>query len=510
MSKTTLHALCLLLTLTGFCTHAQNTLSFSSQQANRIDSLLAVLAENRLFNGSVLVAEQGKVVYKKSFGYASVENKVLNSDTTHFNLASVSKPLTSVAVMQWVQKGKLKLDDPLVNYFPDFPYTTVTIRHLLTHTSGLPVLERYTAQQVKEHPDEKISNAKAYADLVTMKPAMVFQPGERWGYNNTNYILLALLVEKLSGMPFATYMKKYVFLPAGMKNTYVRGIDASNTPRYIIPAMYMSDYKNVDSLNHNMFYTHWHLGGTFGPGNVVSTLQDLVQFDNTLQQGKLISKALLDSAFTPVILNNGKTFYMGTSTRSYGLGWNIYHSRKEPVYKYVFHDGHIVGLTTILHRNIDKKQTIIFYDNTDQPPFQIMISINNILNDLPAEKFRLTKSLVRVYGEALVNKGADYAAARFNELKGDTAQYYMDELEMNRLGYDLLSKDFISNHIELSLEAFKINTLLYPKSANAYDSYGDALMKAGQKEAAAGMYTKSLALNPNNDNAKKNLQQLKQ
>ena len=507
MGKTSGKAVVMLLLLTNYL-HAQSSGTFSQQQSDRIDSLLTGLAENHLFNGSVLIADQGKVVYKKSFGYADIDNKILNTDTTHFNLASVSKPFTSIAVLQWVQKGKLKLNDPLVNYFPDFPYTTVTIRHLLNHTSGLPVLERYTAQQVKEHPDEKISNTKAYADLVALKPAMVFQPGERWGYNNTNYILLALLVEKLSGMPFAAYMKKYVFVPANMKNTYVRSVDAPNTPRYIIPAMYLKDYKNVDSLNHNVFYTHWHLGGTFGPGNVVSTLQDLFQFDKALHQGKLINKAMMEEAFTPVTLNNGKTFHMGASTRTYGLGWNVYHSRKEPIYKYVFHDGHIVGLSTMLHRNIDKGQTIILYDNTDKSPIQLMVAINNILNDLPPEKFRLTKSLVRIYGEALVKNGPDYAATKLNELKADTANYYMDELEMNGLGYDLLFKASFPNHNELSLEVFKINTLLYPKSANACDSYAEALMKNGKREEAIRMYKQTLAMHPDNEGAKKALQQL--
>ncbi|MFN8346372.1 MAG: serine hydrolase domain-containing protein [Spirosomataceae bacterium] len=485
---------------------AQNETSIH-QKVVRIDSFITVLAKHHLFNGSVLVAEQGKIIYKKSSGYADFGRGIPNTDTTRFNLASLSKPFTAIAVLQLVQKGKLQLKDTFVSYFPDFPYPEMTVKHLLTQTSGVPVVERYEEEYIKAHSKEIISNQKAYEDLVALKKPLNFTSGNRWQYNNANYFLLAMLVEKVSQMPFADYMKKNIFTPAGMKKTYIRQVGMENTPRYTPLSFYNPTYHKVDSLNPAEHYTYYHLGSLIGPNNMISTPEDLWHFDNAFAAGKLLSPALMKAAFTPVTLNDGKPFRMGNSTRSYGLGWNVYTSKTEPADTSIFHDGRIVGLTTFMHRNLTKKQTIIFYDNTDNNPIQVMVSVSNILNGTPPLPIRLTKSLAKLYGEVLVEKGIDAAAVTFNELKNDSTNYYVDELEMNRLGFDLLKAPF-SNHNELSLEVFKINTLLYPKSGNTYDSYAHALAKSGKKEAAITMYQKSIVLWPGNEEGKRALKEL--
>jgi len=494
--------------------YAQAQLSTSNKavlipetKTRQIDSLLNVLTNAKLFNGGVLIAEEGRIVYKRSIGYIDKSRHIPNTDTTRFNLASLSKTFTAVAILQLVQKGRLRLDDPFIKYFPDFPYPAIRIRHLLTHTSGLPPVEKEEAPYVNTHPDEIVTNATAYAHLVASKSPLLFQPGDNEVYNNMNYVLLALLVEKISQVPFAVYMEKNIFHRAGMLNTYIRMPNMPNTARYIIPNFYSSAFSNVDSLDHILYYTNYNLGGWYGPNNVISTLPDLFNFDNALFAGKLISKALLDSAVTPVVLNNGKVFHMGASTRSYGFGWNTYTSKTAPIDSFIFHDGHIVGLSTVLHHNLSKSQTIIFYNNLGNAPLQLMLSLSNILNDLPPQKIRVTQSLARLYGETLADKGADAAIVKLTTLKSDTAHYYLDELEMNTLGFDLLKASF-QNHNELALEAFKINTLLYPKSGNTYDSYAEALAKNGKKEEAILMYQKSLALSPDNEAGKQALQRL--
>lgn len=473
----------------------------------RIDSFVSALADHHLFNGSILVAQQGQVIYQRSAGYADTRRRVEHADTTAFNLASLSKPLTAIAVLQLVERKKLRLDDPLVRYFPDFIYPTVTIRHLLTHTSGLPVLERQEEAYIRAHPNELISNRLAYQHLIEQKHALLFPAGDKWGYNNTNYILLAMLVEKVSRQPFAVYMKQQVFKPAGMSNTYVRQAGMPNTIRYTRPTMYFTRYLNVDSLDHQQFNTYYQLGSTSGPNNVISTIQDLWAFDRAFFTGKLIGKPLMALAFAPVILNNGQAYRVGSSTRSYGLGWTIYNSKTPPVNNFVFHDGHISGLTTFLHHNLTKDQTIIFYDNRDNNPIQVMVSVSNLLNGQPPLAIERRQSLARLYGAALVAKGVDHAMSKLAELKDDTARYYLDELEMNRLGFDLMRAPF-ANHNELSLEVFKLNTLLYPKSGNTYDSYAMALAHTNRKEEAIAMYRKSIALWPANEDGKKALQKL--
>jgi CubicO group peptidase (beta-lactamase class C family) len=491
MKKVRLLAFALVCAQTSFAQTA-----VTPDRIGEVDSFLTVLEQNHLLNGSVLVAEAGKLIYHRSVGYADMEREVVNSSTTCFNLASASKPFTSLAVLQLAEKGKLKLDDPVAKYFPDLPYPGITIRHLLSQTSGLPMLERYEDGYVKSHPDEIITPSKAYADLVSLKQPLSFQPGDNWSYNNLNYMLLAMLVGRVSQLPFPEYMRKNVFAPAGMEKTYVRGPHSANTPRYIFPAMYDSVYENVDSLDHTIDYTYYNLGGIPGPSNVISTTQDLFRFDNALNEGKLISLSFLRQAFVPVTFNNGKTFRMHNSPRSYGLGWNVMEEPgKDTV---VFHDGHIIGVGSMIYKDLTKKFTIIIYDNTDASGglFQKVGTISRILRDQPLNKMDLRRSLVRAYGRILVAKGTDEAMIRFNEMKTDTAHYYFDEQEMNQLGYDLLSKASFPGHNEMATEVFKINVLLYPNHFNVYDSYADALLKSGKKEAAMAMYEESIKRDP--------------
>lgn len=483
---------------------------FSQGNADRIakiDSFLTKLAASQLFNGSIIVTEHGQPIYQKSLGYLDFANRTPHTDTTRFNLASLSKPFTAIAVLQLIEKKKIKVEDPFIKFFPDFAYPQVTIRHLLNHTSGLPILERYENEYIKAHPNEVISNQQAYVHLISKKPPLLFMPGENWRYNNTNYLLLAMLVEKISGISFGEYMHKHLFVRAGMKKTSVRQPEMKNTTRYVRPNMYTQTHLNVDSLDRTREYTYYNLGSVIGPNNVISTIQDLWLFDQALDAGKLVSAETLAEAFKPVVLNSGKTFFIGASTRSYGLGWNVYTGKTAPFDHFVFHDGHIVGLSTVLHKNLSKDQTIILFDNLDNNAIQLMIGVSNLLNGLQPPGINTARSLARVYGETIVMKGPDFALAKFNELKSDTNRYYIDEFEINRLGFDLLRAGSEKLR-EYAVEVFKVNTLLFPNSSNTYDSYAHALAETGKKEPAIAMYRKSLELSPDNEDGKRALQRL--
>jgi CubicO group peptidase (beta-lactamase class C family) len=479
---------------------------FSSEKIARLDSFMQVMADNNMFNGSVLVAQKGQVVYKRSAGYYNMEKNIFNGTNTPFNLASLSKPFTSLAVLQLVQNKKLYFTDPISKYFADFPFHNITIKHLLTHTSGLPSIENVEAENIRNYPYEIISNLKAYKDLIAYTDTLVFEPGEKFQYNNANYFLLSLIIEKASGLSFADYMTKKIFQPAGMKNTYIRQ-EKSNTPRYIFATMFASKYEPVDSLDQGKFYTYFQLGQLQGPNNVISTANDLFLFDNALNLGILVDTGILAEAYAPAILNNGKKPRLGGG-RTYGMGWNIIEDSTKA--KVVFHDGHIIGLTTMMYKNLAKGQTIIFYDNTESPAFfQKVGTIARILNDEPLNKISLKKSAVRAFGQLLVSKGLEAASERLNVLRADSNNYYFDELEMNTLGYDLLSHAYLPEHKALSMDVFKMNTLLFPTHSNVYDSYGDALRQNGLKEEAIIMYKKALEVDPNNKLAKANLEGLR-
>lgn len=497
------------ISLTVMTAFSQQTNSnINSKKIASIDSFLQTMIDNSLFNGSVLVAENGHVVYKKSAGYYNIEKRLLNSTKTPVNLASASKPFTATAILQLVQKGKISLEEPVSHYLPDFKFDEVLIKNLLTHTSGLPRIEDIENDYTNKNPNKVISNDKAYNDLVMGTDSLIVKPGEKFQYNNANYFLLSLIIEKVTGMTFSNYMTTYIFKPCGMKHTYIRNANKANTPRYILPTMYATKYELVDSLDKSRFYTYYQLGALPGSNNVVSTLEDLFLFDNALNAGKLVDLKLVNEAFTPAVLSDGKIIKMG-GVRTYGYGWNI---MNEPVRdKAVFHDGHIVGLTTMIYKNLVKKLTIFYYDNNDSKAlFQIVGNISRIITDEPLNKISLKKSAVRVFGQTLVTKGLANAKTKLDELRADSAHYYFDELEMNTLGYDLLSRDTFPEHKFLSMEVFRMNTDFFPTHPNVYDSYGDALAENGRKEEAIVMYKKVMELNPDEESTKKKLEKLLQ
>lgn len=166
--------------------------------AQKLDDYFSNLAKEGEINGSVLVAENGKIVYEKSFGYRDLEAKKLNTKDTEFQLASIAKTFTAVAVLQLKEKGKLNLDDKFIKYFPDFPYPDITLRHMLSHTSGLPDLELFD-KLIKENPDRVYENKDIIPVMIKAQVPLKFQPGEKWYYCNFNFDLLALSSKNCRG-----------------------------------------------------------------------------------------------------------------------------------------------------------------------------------------------------------------------------------------------------------------------------------------------------------------------
>ena len=169
-----------------------------------MDDYLSAQAKHFRFNGNVLVAENGKVVFQKSYGYADFDSKRLLNDSSVFELASISKQFTATAILLLKDKNKLKLTDSLTQYFPELPYKGITLYHMLTHTSGLPDYEE--AMNNKWDRRKIAFNADMIAFLAREKPPLVFTPGSRWEYSNTAYALLASIVEKVSGLTFSAYL----------------------------------------------------------------------------------------------------------------------------------------------------------------------------------------------------------------------------------------------------------------------------------------------------------------
>jgi len=329
-----------------------------------------------------------------------------------------------------------------------------------------------------------------------------FQPGERWGYSNVGYQVLALLVEKLSHQPFAEYMKQHVFIPAGMQDTYVQTSlaqtkDENRAISYKYNNHFEMKLEQVDTLPDWKEWTY-NLTGLTGSSNVISNVNDLLNYDRALRAGILLQPATLAEAYTPTKLNSGENNAAIPDT-SYGLGWFVSGDTSEG--RIVHHSGTVAGASAMLLRNLDKKQVVILLNNV-YATSDIGYAALAILNSKPV---KYKKSLAFLYARDLYEKGSDYALSHFNELKDDSDEYSLKESEMDRVGLEFSRT---SQYQHLSLETYKLNTLLFPGSWKTYDSYGSALLKNGKKEEARMAIGKSLRLNPDNEKGKRLLKAL--
>ncbi len=496
------------LLLVLFCS---STALFSQTIPERLDSFFTELNKNGDINGNVLIAERGDILYQKSFGYADVQNKIANTENTLFQLASVSKTFTSLAVLQLVEKKKLALSDKLIQYFQGFPYPETTIRQLLSHTSGLPDYYELFDPYMSSSPDSIFTIHDIITALKQRKLSLHFQPGEKWEYCNLNFNLLAHLVEKISGSSFQKYLKKNIFLPAGMKSTFVKtdttvlDIIPNVAYNYDYPFLFSPTKVRVDSFANPQFKSEYKTFALVGDGNVYTTAIDLMKFDKALYDGALINKRIFEMAITPAKLNNGSdATIMNVSQMGkafYGFGWFIFEDSS--IGKIVWHGGGMPGCRTIFMRNIGKHQLVIVLANAiTDGLYKNALCAMDILNKRNA--ISPLKPIAKYYGKHLFQYGDDYAFTKLIEMVSDTLHYKLDENEFNDLGYAFFNK----HDTTLSLTTFRTAILLFPASDNLFNSYGEILAKAGKKEEAIMMYRKSLFLNPKNEDSKKAIEQL--
>ena len=308
------------------------------------------------FSGVILVAEDGKILMEKALGLRSFEEMKPLQPTDIFEMASVSKQFTAMVVLQCMEKGWLNLDDPVEKYL-EIPYPGISIRNLLTHTSGLP---DYQAIMDAHWDKRKVAtNEDILEYLRRYSPPKEFEPGEKYEYSNTGYVLLASIVEKASKRDFIELSREWIFQPLGMKSTDIRTLEEkAAVPNFAVGHLKDEDgnYVNANKF-HSSDYTVW-LGGRKGPGRVSSTARDLLLWDQALYSEKLVKKSTLEEAFSPFTLNDG--------TRSfYGFGWEV--EPKSPFGKMVMHTGDNPGYKTIIVRFIEENKTIIVLNNNAHP-----------------------------------------------------------------------------------------------------------------------------------------------
>lgn len=315
------------------------------------------------FSGVVLVAENGKPDIYRAHGFRSFEQNVKLKKSDIFEFASVSKQFTAMVIMILKEKGQLSFDDS-ASKFVDIPYKGITIRHLLTHTSGLP---DYQAIMDAHWDKSKVAgNTDIIAYLNRYAPPKEFEPGAKYAYSNTGYVLLASIAEKASGEDFIALSRKWIFKPLKMKDTDIRTLEEKAIVSHFA-AGHLKDltgnYVNANKF-HASDYTVW-LGNRKGPGRVSGTARDLLRWDQALYTEKLVSKQTLEEAFSPMKLNDG-------NYSNYGFGWDLTHSNAAG--RVVSHTGSNPGYRTIIVRQLDQRRTIIILNNNNHPAMRRLVS----------------------------------------------------------------------------------------------------------------------------------------
>lgn len=344
----------------------------NSDSTEKANAYLKHLTEQGLFNGSVLIAHDNKILLKKGYGLASYEFSIQNTPQTKFRIASISKPITALAIIQLQERNLLNVQDTLSTYIPDYPHgNTITIHNLLTHTSGIFNLIELPNIKTLLCAPTTIENE---IDLFKDKP-LVFEPGTKFAYSNSNYILLTYIIEKASGKPYGTFIKENILAPLGMKDT---GRDDST--------LILKDRATGYCIKDTSLQLADHLDMTWaqGSGGLYSTVDDLYLFDQALYTKKLLNQKSKDLLFTSYIPM--QTIYPLTFTsdpRSYGYGWEVGTLFNK---RYIGHWGLMNGCTSELLRFIDDKVVIILLSNFEH------VNIRKIAQDLASFIFEVNQS----------------------------------------------------------------------------------------------------------------------
>ncbi|KAG1647858.1 Kelch-like protein 20 [Nymphon striatum] len=436
-----------------------------------------------LFITSLLSCKETKtteIIYQNSDGLRTIDTKEPLTLDSQFRLASVSKQFTGMSIMKLKEAGKIDYDQTVKSILPRFPYDSITVRHLLHHVSGLTDYERLLDENWKAKDSTKtyiLGNDEIIEVFYDVNPKLDFESGERWEYSNTGYLFLASIVEKISGKHFRDYLNETIFEPLGMNNTvlYKYRLDADpNMPNRVFGYEVALNQVDLVKNDYNI------VNDVRGDGGIYSTLEDLYKWNQALVNHTIIPKTFLDEAWTPGVLNNGEP-------TTYGFGWGI--QSKEGESKIVSHSGGWVGFVTFLHNEVDANNGFVLLTNDSGQNFRGTIKgLFNIMEGKPYElpKYQIEKEMAKKIMAEDIEKGI----SMYHELKKDTVQYSTSEGRMNMLGYGLLQND----NLEGALGVFKLNIEEYPKSANTYDSYGDALLAKGDSIEALKNFRRSFEL----------------
>jgi CubicO group peptidase (beta-lactamase class C family) len=356
---------------------------FSEEELDFFDEEITRILVNNRFNGSVLIARYGTVLYHRTLGFADFRNHIPLTPNTPFQLASISKTFTGAAVLLLQEEGKLNIDDPIKDHIPTFPYDAITVRHLLNHTSGLQnymwLVERFWKNPLPP------TNENVLDLFIKHQRPLDFTPGTRFAYSNTGYAFLGLLIERVSGQRYPDFVRERIFQPLAMENTFVYDLHAGAVPserafgfRQTTRAMVV-----IPDVAHD---------GVFGDKGIYSTTSDLYKWDQAIYLNALLPADVWQQAFQPAVLRNNNTI-------EYGHGWRLqtYLDRR-----IAHHPGRWNGFRTSFKRFIDDHATLILLNNTNR-------DITGLIRDIQKTIFHEEIHMIPL--DQMVDEGEEYGGS---------------------------------------------------------------------------------------------------
>jgi CubicO group peptidase (beta-lactamase class C family) len=444
-------------------------------QADSIDIFVQKQMQKRRIPGLQLaIVRHGKIIKTGNYGWANVQDSIAVNDNTVFTINSITKAFTGIAILQLVEAGKLKLNAPVSEYLTGLPETwnVVTIQQLLSHNSGIPdIVDEEEAVMISGNAEE------AWKKVLLMPDD--FKPGEKFSYNQTNYLLLGRIIDKLSGMPFQEFITKEQLTKVGMPKTIRSGFGATKD---IVPHAACSYQYSKGKLN-NMFFSFPSFLQT--AAGMSSTAKEMADWIIALQNLQLLKEpSSLAALWAPAILNNGQTGGFSSLLNGYAAGWPVAKRSSHPAVA-------PVG---------GGRSAVFVYPEDDLS----IIVLTNLPDMKEANGFGLSEP-VRSLKAALDKSGYKNAIEEVKKMRKKNADLKLTEKEINGWGYKLIEQKRMAD----ALEIFKLNVYLYPESANAFDSLGETYAELGDTEPAIKNYEQSLKLNPQNSNAEQQLKKLR-
>lgn len=485
-------SLVLIILCVALATVTMPTPAGDPNESAAIDALLTKYNDARLLNGTVLIARDGKVLLEKGYGMASFEQAVPNHPETKQWIGSVTKVFTATMVMRLADAGKLSLDSRLTGVLPWYRKDTgdrVTVRQLLNHTSGIPDymhLPGIGREGFRREAGDDLIDVKAFAQK-WCSGDLQWEPGTKWGYSNSGYVLLGAIIEAVTGQTYEKVLMSLILTPAGMTQT----ADLAMRPRSVVAGLASGYEKYGSSL---ITRRPWNMSTAYGAGAMVSTVGDLYRFSQILEKQGFLSEKARAAMFTEGLGHWGCGWEVETLPLGPGGSERLVEG----------HEGFIFWSIARIYRIPQDGIFIALINNTGDAPLKAMFAgIADILyGRTPTLPKRSAGDALR---KTLDQKGPDALAARYRELKAAQPEAWdFGEKALNSFGYELLQE----GQAEAAVAVFRLNVEVNPTSGNAWDSLGEGLLAQGSKEEAVKAYAKALELDPKNKNAEEVIKKL--